>query len=200
MSADRHFCFVLEPASISERENVVGVWVSLVDVYEAGQASYQKPFPSPEVVPTPTSLPQADQPASAFDNKIFLPLILRGEPQSRYDNVDVGFQLHYSGRPIETVTTFLTYLAKDKSYFWGIPAYYVFLFVIYLVMVVLLSDYGNHLHNHTLLVVLFRVVDEKAYTKVVLVRVKALEIATEWVVENYHINQEVVVEEEECLK
>jgi len=136
-SANRQFCFILEQASFSERGNVVGVWASLVDVYAAGQASYLNP--PKEVVPTPTGLPQADRPASAFGYKIFLPLILRSDSPPMYDNIDIGFQLHYSGRPVETVTTFLTYLAEDRRYFGGIPGFYVILFVAYLVMVFLLS-------------------------------------------------------------
>jgi len=136
-TASRRFCFILEPISLPEQGHAVGVWVSRDSVYAAGQASYQAP--PTEVMPTPTRAAPVDQPASAFGNKIFLPLILGNYPQPTYDNIDVGFQLHYSGRPLETVMTFFSYLVEDKRYFWSDPGFYVLLFAAYLVGVFLLS-------------------------------------------------------------
>jgi|GEM_PF-1948954 len=128
-SIDHEFCFILN-ANLEQNNNkdTLGVRASGVDVYSEGKAFYDTPPKETEAITTVE--PIANHPE--YKHKFFLPLI-QSEPMDvdKLDT-DVEFQLHYNGRPLETIGVFIRRLTNHKPYFFNSPEFYAFLVVIYL--------------------------------------------------------------------
>ncbi|MFC1975736.1 hypothetical protein ACFLXQ_05010 [Chloroflexota bacterium] len=134
-STGQTYCFVLEPVQVSEKE-YLGVWASRADVYSEGKAFYQTP--PIEDGPDTAEVEVKDQSTSEFNHQIFLPIVQASPSDALPSSFDVGFQLHYNGRPLDTISVFMTRLVSYKPYFWGSPGFYVFMLIVYLVGVFLL--------------------------------------------------------------
>lgn len=134
-STDQKLCFVLEPLLVPGDKKAAGVWASSADVYPAGEAFYEAPLQ--EVEPRPDDAAEVRLTRSKFKHKIFLPVIYAAQ-KSLPPSFDVGFQLHYRGRPLDTISVFGARLVEHKPYFWGSPWFYIFLLVIYTIGVFLL--------------------------------------------------------------
>lgn len=127
-SAGQPYCFVLEPVIDSEELAPIGVLASRADVYPEGSAFYQTPEKTPE-----SAQPQISNRASLIpSHHIFLPLIPIHQPALNPAQIDVGFQIHYNGRPLEILAVLIRRLVAFKPYVWGQPAFYGVLLVIYL--------------------------------------------------------------------
>ncbi len=126
-STNQKFCFILVP-SLAQGEKTVGVRASILDVYAGGKALYK---PLPKINPVAAKIEPINQLNSAFTHKVFLPIILVSQSNKK-TNIDIGFQLHYNGRPLETIGVFMTRLTKHKPYFWGSICFYIFLFIVYI--------------------------------------------------------------------
>lgn len=131
-STNREFCFVLDSIAIQNEGDVLGVWASSLDVYSEGQAFYRVPLEDKPVATDETT----DHSDPKFNHRTFLPIIQKSPP--KIGNSDVGFQLHYNGRPLEMLYTLLIRLTEHKPYFFGNPGFYVFLFIVYVVGLFLL--------------------------------------------------------------
>jgi hypothetical protein len=124
-STGRTYCFLLEPAVSPDQQDRIGVWASQMDLYGQGQATYQTP---PEISPPPQPEPE---PAGSAPYRLYLPLIVAAPNEPDQTGLDVSFQLHYHGRPLETISVFFSYLAQDKSSVWGSTWFYGILLLLY---------------------------------------------------------------------
>jgi len=133
-STNRTFCFLLESISEQEQETIVGVRTSRVDVYPSGQAYYQLPPEKAKIAPV-----MDETTGSKLAWQVFLPIIDKesSKPHNVFES-DVGFQLHYNGRPHETFQVFMTHFVDLKPYFFGSTGFYIILLVLYFIGLFLL--------------------------------------------------------------
>ena len=126
-SAGRTYCFLIEPEVGPEPNNRIGVYASSMDLYGQGRAAYQPP---PETSVPPQAAPEA---AVSAPYRLYLPLIMVAPADPNQADFDVSFHLHYRGRPLETISLFLTYLVQAKPLVWGSSWFYGLLLLLYVV-------------------------------------------------------------------
>lgn len=126
-STGRKFCFMLTPVWGAAEQGAIGVRASGSDVYEAGRAFYRT-LPAAKPAAAGSEAGQPDQPTLPY--KTFMPIIQR--QADRIAAIDLGFQLHYDGHPLETLQVFMSRLTAHKPYFWGSAAFYILLLLSYL--------------------------------------------------------------------
>ena len=137
-SAYHDFCIVLE-SDVVDKSNELGVYASWVDTYPEGTANYRKDTilkDNDDIFRDDKSELQNEVTSSPTYN-VWLPIIIRSEAGLTNIQADIGFQLYYNGRILETLKVLLNYLSAHKPYLFGIPWFYIFLFVLYFIILVL---------------------------------------------------------------
>jgi hypothetical protein len=137
-SAYRDFCIVLE-SDVVDKSDELGVYASWVDTYPEGTAIYREDT----ILKENDDIFRDDK--SEFQNEVtssptynvWLPIIIRSEVDLSNIQSDIGFQLYYNGRILETLKVLLTRLSAHKPYLFGISWFYIFLFVFYWLTIVL---------------------------------------------------------------
>lgn len=114
----QQICLVLT-ADASQKEWLVGVRVSAVDVYPDGKVYYVKPEEPPPTVKSQSPAPF----------RLFLPSVSRTLTTR---NIDIGFELFYADQPLSIIQALLVHLAANKPYFWGSQFFYISLLILYM--------------------------------------------------------------------
>jgi hypothetical protein len=125
-SAFREYCIVIEEHSGQPVEQVA-VFASSTDIYPDGTGIFYQ-----EETPGNENLPPSDFKPTHF---IWLPAIFS---QHGPRDFDIGFNLYYNGRTLDTFRALLIHLTKHKTLIFGSPWFYPVILLVYVIGVAVL--------------------------------------------------------------